>query len=146
MPGGTRGPGSGSPVVDTPVDDPNLEYARRQTELVLRYLENELAKQEPDKELLGQLGWSPQEVAEFVRRWKELKQAAQEPSPKGKTAQKQLNEILKSLGLKPKTSTIKGSQQNQDELRGMDAGRDVPPPPQWSEYFQAYLRSLGASP
>ncbi|MGB4727317.1 MAG: hypothetical protein WBH86_07925 [Thermogutta sp.] len=146
MPGGTRGPGGGTPPVETPVDDPNLEFARRQTDLVLRYLEEELAKQNPDKELLGQLGWSREDAAEFLRRWKELKQAAGDPSPKGKMAQKQLNEIFKSLGLKPRSSTIQGSRQHQDELRGMDAGRDVPPPPQWSEYFEAYLKSLGATP
>ncbi|MGQ9770953.1 MAG: hypothetical protein ACUVQG_10385 [Thermogutta sp.] len=146
MPGGFRGPGTGPEPVDTPVDDPNLVFARRQTDLVLRYLEDELAKQKPDTELLDQLGWSPQDAAEFVRRWKELKQAAEEPSPQGKAAQRQLNEILKSLGIKPRTSSIQGGQQHQDELRGMDAGRDIPPPPQWSEYFQAYLKSLGASP
>jgi len=146
MAGGDRGPNGGPDAVETQVDDPNLEFARRQTDLVLRYLEEELAKQSPDAELLDQLGWSPQDAAEFVRRWKELKQSAEEPSPKGKTAQKQLNEILKSLGLKPKSNTIQGNRQHQDELRGMDAGRDVPPPPQWSEYFQAYLKSLGATP
>ncbi len=146
MPGGPQGPGGGAPSVDTPVDDPNLEFARRQTDLVLRYLEQELAKQNPDKELLGQLGWSPEDAAEFLRRWKELKQAAEDPSPKGKMAQKQLNEIFKSLGLKPRSSTIQGTRQHQDGLRGMDAGRDIPPPPQCSEYFEAYLKSLGATP
>jgi seryl-tRNA synthetase len=146
MAGGDRGPNGGADAVETRVDDPNLEFARRQTDLVLRYLEEELAKQNPDAELLDQLGWSPQDAAEFVRRWKELKQSAEDPSPKGKTAQKQLNEILKSLGLKPKSNTIQGNRQHQDELRGMDPGRDVPPPPQWSEYFQAYLKSLGATP
>lgn len=145
VPGSSLGPGGAWQTRDTPVDDPNLEFARRQTELVLGYLEDQLAKQNPDQEMLDQLGWSRQDAAEFLQRWQEMKKLAQEPTPQGQQARRQLNELLKSLGLKPKTTELTGSSQHEDELQGLEAGRDVPPPPQWREYFQEYLKSLGGT-
>lgn len=145
LPGGGSGGGGAWPGIETPVDEPNLEFARRQTDLVLRYLEDQLAREAPDEQLLKELGWTKEDMARFVRRWQELKKAAEENTPRGQAAQRQLNEILRSLGLKPGGTELRRNEQSRDSIRGLEAGRDIPPPPQWSDYFREYLKSLGAS-
>ena len=145
LPGGGSGGGGAWPGTETPVDDPNLEFARRQTELVLRYLEDQIARQNPDENLLKELGWTKEEMAQFVRRWQELKKAAEDDTPRGKDAKKRLNEILRSLGLRPSGTEIRRNENLRDTVHGLEAGRDIPPPPQWSDYFREYLKSLGAA-
>ena len=145
LPGGGSGGGGAWPGTETPVDDPNLEFARRQTDLVLRYLEDQIARQNPDENLLKELGWTKEEMAQFVRRWQELKKAAEADTPQGKQAKKRLNEILRSLGLRPSGTEIRRNDELKDTVHGLEAGRDIPPPPQWSDYFQEYLKSLGAA-
>lgn len=145
LPGGGSGGGGAWPGTDTPVDEPNLEFARRQTELVLRYLEDQMARDTPDDQLLKELGWTKEDMARFVKRWQELKKAAEEDTPRGQAARRQLNEILRSLGLKPGGTELRHNEQSRDNLRGLETGRDIPPPPQWSDYFREYLKSLGAT-
>ncbi|WP_347244754.1 hypothetical protein [Thermogutta sp.] len=145
LPGGGSGGGGAWPGTETPVDDPNLEFARQQTDLVLRYLEEQIARQNPDENLLKELGWTKEEMAQFVRRWQELKKAAEADTPQGKDAKKRLNEILRSLGLRPSGTEIRRNDELRDTVHGLEAGRDIPPPPQWSDYFREYLKSLGAA-
>ncbi len=80
-------------------DEANLDYARKQTELALEHLEDQLGKDKP--ELLERLGWTREQAQRFIDRWQQLRQAADEKGPRGDAAKKQLDDALKSLGLRP---------------------------------------------
>ena len=59
-------------------DEANLDYARQATDLVLERLKDQ--QQDPDPELLKSLGWTKEELQQFIARWEELKRAARRRS------------------------------------------------------------------
>ena len=117
-----------------------MDYARKQTELALEHLEDQLAKDKP--ELLEKLGWTREQAQQFMDRWQELRRAAEEKSPRGDAAKKQLDDALKSFGLRPGTTVIKRGGVKADQLRDLrDAGRFAPPA-DWAEQFREYTRGV----
>ena len=67
-------------------DAANLEYARKQSELALRHLEDEAGKDK--SELLDSLGWSKEDAKRFLDRWQQLRRDARDSGPKGKEAKR----------------------------------------------------------
>jgi collagen type III alpha len=121
-------------------DQANLDYARKQTELALEHLEDQLAKDKPD--LLDRLGWTREQAQSFIDRWQQLRRAAEEKSPRGQDAKKQLDDALKSLGLRPGTTYLKHGGTKEDQMRDLrDSGRFAPPP-DWAEQFREYTRGV----
>ena len=59
-------------------DAANLEYARKATDLALQRLND--MEHNPDAALLEKLGWTKDDLAEFLRRWEALR--APPPNPK----------------------------------------------------------------
>ena len=55
----------------------NLEYARKQTDLVLEKLSEQMKRKKVDKDLLKKLGWSEDDLRKFVDRWQDRKKAAE---------------------------------------------------------------------
>ena len=106
-------------------DEANLDYARKQTELALEHLEDQLAKDKPD--LLERLGWTRQQAQHFIDRWQQLRQAADEKSPRGEAAKKQLDDALKSLGLRPGTTYLKHGGTKTDQLQDLRRFRPLRP-------------------
>lgn len=125
-------------------DEPIVEYARRQTDLALRYLEEELAKSTPDPKLLERLGWTREEMERFAQRWRELRKKAEAPTADTNSA-KQFQELLKSLGLRPQGTELRSGRGATDSQRGLGTPRQTAPPPQWSEQYREYLKALGKS-
>ena len=76
-----------------PADSPNLRYAERASNLVLNYLDDVLAEH-PKEELLQRLGWSEEQLRDFLRRWKEMRGAAESGD---RRAQKEYLESLESI-------------------------------------------------
>lgn len=72
-----------------------------------------------------------------------MKRAAAEQSPQGLAARKQLDEAIKSLGLRPHSTKLRGGVQKDkvDNLR--DAGRSEPPG-DWADQVHEYLRGVAA--
>ena len=139
-PGDKQDRGTESPkAVPTPVEDPNLEYARRQTELALRTLAEDLAKEKP--ELLDRLGWSRGDAEKFYQQWLEMMRTSKEQGPKGDAARKDLNKALRSLGLRPQSTQLRESTGPRDRVQQQDAGR-FPPPPEWAEQYRAYTKGM----
>ncbi|MFO0821115.1 MAG: hypothetical protein U1A77_24430 [Pirellulales bacterium] len=131
---GPRSPQATGPVAEG--DAANLDYARRATDLVLEYLKDQ--KDQPDPELLRRLGWSAEDLREFVARWQTLKQAANENNP---NAQRELNETLRSLGLRPTEDRRRAAGAAADSQRGnRDAGGRSNPPAKYRDRFDAYRR------
>ncbi|MCU0961144.1 MAG: hypothetical protein MUF48_13645 [Pirellulaceae bacterium] len=128
-----------APPADVPpaaADAVNLDYARRATDLVLERLRQD--QKEPDPALLESLGWSAEDLRRFVARWEELKRAAREEGP---AAQAELEDALRSLGLRPTTAGARRGSSENDQQRGLrDAGRGAPPPPEYRDLFNAYKK------
>ena len=83
-----------------PADEANLDYARRQTELALEHLRDQLAKEKP--RLLDRLGWTKEEARRFLDKWEAMSCLAAEPGPQGDTARKEFNDAIRGLGLRPR--------------------------------------------
>ncbi len=121
-------------------DEANLDYARKQTELALEHLQDQLAKDKPD--LLEKLGWTRQQAQQFLDRWRQLRQAAGEKGPRGEAAKRQFDDALKSLGLRPGTTYLKHGGTKPDQIQDLrDSGRFAPPP-DWAEQFREYTRGV----
>lgn len=138
---GTSGEGTESPAAEG--SDPIKEYADKATDLALEYLEDQLQKSEPDQQLLDRLGWSRDDLARFVRRWQKMKADARQSGPGGDSPRKELDDALRSLGLRPSGTALKSGGVEADNLRKTEAIRSNPPPA-WREQFQEYTRSVGS--
>ena len=97
------------------MNDPNLDFAARQTSLALKYLEEEMGKQQPDPELLRQLGWSKEDLQAFVEKWKTMSGEAQKAAP-GSSEDAAWKELLRSLGtFKPDRATSVGARTTNED-------------------------------
>ena len=128
-----RGPDGSAPVE---------EFAKEAVDLSLEYLEDQLARQEPKQELLDGLGWTREDLANFVRQWKKMRDAAGQPGTGGKAARKEYDEAVKSLGLRPSGTELRHGRGKTDSVRKTDSRR-FDPPAKWTERSRAYTRSIG---
>lgn len=116
-------------------EQPNLEYARKATDMVLEYLKDQ--ESSPDEELLKKLGWTKEDLQDFVRRWSELKRTAREDA----RAKQELDDALRSLGLRPAARDPRRTEVRQDSRRAArNLGGQSQPPPAYSEQFDAYRK------
>jgi hypothetical protein len=122
-------------------DAANLDYAREQTELVLQRLDEQLRKKEVDRKLLDKLGWTEEDLQDFVNRWKSRQQKATERGAEGEA---ELDRALKSLGLNPEGPTAK-SNVTDDSFRDLRESARAKTPPRLREQVESYLRSINAT-
>ncbi|HVX14056.1 MAG TPA: hypothetical protein VHC22_22920 [Pirellulales bacterium] len=126
-------------------DEANQEYARKATDLALERLKDQLAKDKPDPELLEKLKWTREDVERFVQQWERLKKGADEAGPKGDAARQELDDALRSLGLRPRGTSLSGEHKPDDRQRNLRDSRRAPPPPeyqeQWIEFNKATAKS-----
>jgi hypothetical protein len=120
-------------------DEANLEYARQATNLALEHLKDQLRKEQPDQELLDRLGWSREDLEEFVKRWESMRAGAQAPDEQATSAKRELDETLRSLGLRPRATTLK-SRGVDDRAQGYQESHRTTPPAEYSESFKAYTQ------
>jgi collagen type III alpha len=142
--GGQQGtqPGAAEPgeTEQLGADQINLDFARKQTNLALEHLEDQMAKNQP--ELLERLGWTREQAQRFLSRWQEMEKAAAEKGPQGQAAKQRFDDALKSLGLRPGTTFLKHGTAGSDQLQDLrDSGRFAPPA-QWAEQFREYTRGV----
>ncbi|MBA2115814.1 hypothetical protein [Bremerella alba] len=126
------------PRVEPGEDAANLDYAKQATDMVLDQLQHQ---ESPDQEMLDELGWSKDDFARFVQRWKQMKQAA---GSEDAQAKQDLNDALRSLGLSRGEDTTRRVESRDAAASGgsSDTQRSSPPP-SFMEQYRAYLK--GAS-
>ncbi|HMO13446.1 MAG TPA: hypothetical protein PKD64_02480 [Pirellulaceae bacterium] len=108
----------------TTPDKANLEYANKATDLVLEYLEKQ--QHNPDPKLLEEMNWTEDEMREFLRKWRELKEKAR----KGAADDRQrLEDALESLGLRPAEIVRNQFHQRTDDQRGFEEDAAINRPP-----------------
>ncbi|MCI0335163.1 MAG: hypothetical protein L0228_18295 [Planctomycetes bacterium] len=121
-------------------DEANLEYARKQTDLVLEKLVDQLNRKRVDQDLLKQLGWSEEELRKFVDRWQARKEAAERNDQAGDAAKRELDEALRSLGLR--RGPMKQGQVKDDTLGDLREGFRGPVPLEYQERLRAYNQGV----
>ncbi|MBI1247486.1 hypothetical protein GC197_06515 [bacterium] len=152
---GSRGPGNsptpegGGKPSDTPQqkytgkyfepgeDAANLNYARKATDMVLDELKHQ---QNPDQEMLDELGWTKEEYQRFLQRWQSMKQAAKSDD---QGAKEELDDALRSLGLSPGKDTTRRVEKRDAATGGSGDNQRSLPPAAFLEQYRAYLK--GAS-
>jgi hypothetical protein len=123
-------------------DEANLTFAQQQTNLVLESLDQQLAKKQVDQNLLKNLGWTEQELQQFVNRWKDLKARAASEGDKGE-AKAELDDALRSLGLRRLEPTRANVQSEADKLRVNDSYRSRPPL-EYADRVRAYSKNVAS--
>ena len=79
-----------------------------------------------------------------LRNLREKIRSAAETGPRQDAAKKDLDGLLKSLGLRPHRARIGAGQTRTDSLDEVkDAGRFAPPP-KWSEQYKAFKEGVGS--
>jgi len=147
-PGQGREParGGGAPSDDVPSkpfdsmevadgDKPRLDYARRVTDLVLEYLEDQ--QESPDQRLLEELDWTENDMRKFLERWRRLKGSAGEDE----AGRHELDENLRSLGLRPARERLRQGTGADDDLRGMrQNGAHTSMPKRYADQYDAFKK------
>ncbi len=123
-------------------DDPNLEYTRKRTNLALEYLEDQLAKEQPDEGLLGRLGWNKEDLQRFYQEWDQLRREAAGQGPGAEAARRNLDKALRSLGLRPPGTQLRGGQTKAERVGSLKEGFRSKPPDEWAEPYRAYRMGL----
>ncbi len=121
-------------------DAANLDYARKATDLALENLKDQLDKDQVDPQLLDRLGWSREDLEKFVQRWEKLRRSAAANGDKGNEARKELDDALRSLGLRPRGATLKSNSARDDQAHGQKQGFDSKPPAEYAEQYKAYTQ------
>lgn len=135
-----RSPGLDKDAEVLPGDEANLEYARRTTDMVLDYLKDQ--KDDPDTELLDELGWTKRELNDFLKRWQQLKQAASEDD----VSKRELDESLRSLGLRPARDRSRTGGTKSDDVRGLrDSGSQSTAPAGYQKLIDAFKKGAARS-
>lgn len=137
--GGIANTAGGSGLDDgeiTPGEKANLKYAEKATDLALDYLRDKNAA--ADRELLDKLGWSEEELKNFIERWSQLKRKAKEGSS---TDRSELTRSLRSLGLRSTGDKRRTASDQNDEFRDLrDDGFRATLPAKYIEQFNAFQR------
>ena len=122
-------------------DKANLEYTRKATNLALDHLRDK----ENRRKMQEKLGWTTEQMNQFIRRWHSLRRnAAKNDGANAKASESELNQALRSLGLTPGRDRIRKSGSRIDKNnRVRDAGTRSRPPKEYEEQYKAYLRSVG---
>jgi len=139
---GSTGGGSGADT-KTAVEDPNLEYANKVTNLVLEYLADQL-KDKPNDALLERLGWTEEQLQQFHDKWQKMLEESRKPQQR-EDGKDYWTEALKSLGLNPNRdrTALQGSQTTIKDTKRVTEGHRIEVPPAIRDQFKRYNEGIG---
>jgi hypothetical protein len=86
------------------------------------------------------LGWTEDQLRRFVSRWQERKAAAERNDPAGEAASRELDDALRSLGLRP--GALKQGPINDDTQRDLRQGFRGPVPLEYQDRLRAYNQGV----
>lgn len=121
-------------------EEANLEYARKQTDLVVDKLADQLKKKKIDDQLLKDLGWSQDDLRRFVERWQQRRDAANRNDASADAAKKELDDALRSLGLQ--RDKLQQGAVKKDTMRDLQQGYRGPVPAEYKDRLRAYNQGV----
>ncbi|EMI52599.1 circumsporozoite protein-putative membrane associated protein [Rhodopirellula sallentina SM41] len=139
---GQSGGGVGEEVpAENELPDPvDMEYTKAATDMVLDYLDE--TRTDPDPELLERLKWTEQDLRRFRQRWQDIKPIDGAP-PTDAPAADEIEEALRSLGMRPPGNTQSNRRDRADDIRGLrDSGNRRPAPANIRDAFDAFRRGI----
>jgi hypothetical protein len=132
---GDVGPRGGSAQPTAP-DDPNLEFARRKTELVLEYLKDQLAKGQADEQTLREFGFrSADEARQWAERTEQWLKNVDQSGEEGELAR----QWLRNLGLR-QGGVATGSGAGSDNVTQLRETGTVSPPAEFSGAIRDFIQ------
>jgi hypothetical protein len=141
--GGRPAPESGLSD-DEQAEKAKLEYARKASNLVLNRLKDELERGEVDQQTLDELGWTKQELEQFVKRLeKRVATPGDDDSPEAAARRIQFEEELRSLRLGSESKSRTGGREVQ--RRTNVTNKKLPVPPELRDQYDAYTKGLSKS-
>ena len=122
-------------------DEANLEYAKKATSLALKYLKDQ--QKNPDPDLLKDLGITAEELRAMVRRYEKLQQQSQQNGEN----RGELDETLRSLGLRPANHRRARRQQLPKESAGglNEQAAESGLPDKFRQQFNAFKKGTARS-
>ncbi|MEO1524763.1 MAG: hypothetical protein AAFX06_04970 [Planctomycetota bacterium] len=137
----SNGSGAGSGTTTGQQEDaanepppPDLEYAKKATDMVLDYLDE--TREQVDPELLKDLNWTEKDLERFRQRWQKVRDLEQAPANAKPSSE--LEDALKSLGLNPKQRGA-GTREAADNFRSLrDSGNRRKAPAAFRDAFDAF--------
>ena len=123
-------------------DEANLEYAKKATDLALRYLKDQ--QDDPNPDLLDELGVTAEELRAMVKRYEKLQMQAKQD---GGESQVELDETLRSLGLRPVSRRRARRMQSPKETAGglNEEAAESDLPTQFRKQFNAFKKGTSRS-
>lgn len=125
----------------------NLEYKKQAAELVLQRLKDGLDRGDVDQQLLDELGWTPDQLKQFVNRLDAALKASQSApeTPVEQARRAQFEEMLKALSLDRSGTKRSGAGQPTREVDETNSRR-TPVPLEYRQAWEKYTKSLSKSP
>jgi hypothetical protein len=78
-----------------------------------------------------------------MNRWERMRREAAQSGPEGATARRELDDTLRSLGLRPRNTNLRSGRVQDDRAHGLKESRRSQPPAEYAEQYKAYTE--GAS-
>ncbi len=105
-----------------------------------------LRDQEDGSELLDRLGWTPQEAAEFLKRWQQMQREAGAPGAAGEQSRQLWEDQLRGLGLRPHATRLRRAATTKDAGGNLrERGGQTAPPAEYRDQYRAFLKSSSRS-
>ena len=123
-------------------DDPNLDYARKATDMALEHLRDQMEQE--DSDLLEKLGWTAEDARKFLRKWDAMKLASRQEAP-DPAASESFDDALRDLGLRHRGTELHGDQSAADRLENLRESGRFQAPDRWSDWLRAYTRGVAGS-
>jgi hypothetical protein len=120
-------------------DAANLEYAKRQTELALEHLRDQVQKDNSD--LLQKLGWTKDDARQFLERWESMKRAAGSERANS-AAKRRFENAIRNLGLQHRGVELKRGDVPLDQPDRQRSAARFAPPPDWQQQYEAFKRGV----
>jgi hypothetical protein len=133
--------GSGSSAADA-AEEADLADKRRATELVLKRLEDELERGEISDEMLKDLGWTEDNLRDFMQRLEQrLADSGEDQSPEAQARRNQFQEILRGIDYSSEGQTRSGGTGPRNTASGFGAARR-PAPAEFRRDQEAFKNRL----
>ncbi|MCO8122624.1 circumsporozoite protein-membrane associated protein, partial [Stieleria sp. TO1_6] len=134
--GGEMGQSQSDAAAETP-PPPDLEYAKKATDMVLDYLDE--TRDQVDQDLLDDLNWTAADLQRFRERWQKVRQI--DPGTPDAAAANEMEDALRSLGLQANPTPRQSTRRDADSLRNLrDSGNRRQAPPAIRDAFDAFRR------
>ncbi len=136
------GEGSGGAGAADAAEEVELADKRRATELVLKRLEDELERGEVSDEMLKDLGWTEDNLRDFMQRLEQrLADSGEDQSPEAQARRNQFQEILRGIDYSSEGQTRSGGAGPRNTSSGFGAARR-PAPAEFRRDQEAFKNRL----